>query len=264
MNTCLSLWEHEADGIIRLYVSEDRLKKVAKILKWCAQKKRPYHVVTAQDLEKITKSVHHEGIALILKPKLPMVEEAFFPWLKSNLEKKLPLILLYLDGLKNPHNLGSVVRTAAHFGSPIILGRMGELPRMSPSAARIAEGGMLKVECVSLKNPSLSLEALRSEFGFELVGTQSAFTEKMREQTLSPRTVKGAQKGLRTSLFTTPFKDRTILVLGNEVTGMSKEISEIVDRNVYIPGSGQVESLNVGVAAGVLLGEFWRLYGQKA
>lgn len=270
LNTCLALWGQQADGIKRLFVSEDRLKKVSKILKWCAQRKRPYHVVTPDDLAKITKSVHHEGIAMLVEPQFPMDEEGFFQWLtKEEAEprgtvqkKKPPLLILYLDGVKNPHNLGSVVRTAAHFGIPVILGRMGELPRLSPSAARVAEGGMLAVKCVALKNPRESLEVLRKKHGFELVGTQSALSEG--EGGSSPA-AKASQKitGELGSLFAKPFSSRSVLFLGNEVTGMSPEIRSLADRNVFIPGSGNVESLNVAVAAGIFFGEFWRLYGQK-
>ncbi len=255
VNTCMALWNGRADGIIRLYVTQERVKTLGRVLQWCAKRKRPYHVVTTEDMERITKSVHHEGVALVMQPRVPVSEADLTSALES-LPRESPVILIYLDGVKNPHNLGSIIRTAAHFGCPYILGQKAEFPRLSPSAARIAEGGILTVEMVPLDDSFKTLKTLSKSYGLQIVGTASPSTLKKPEKKASP-------DHRPQSLYEVPLTKRMVLILGNEVHGMSPGLGEVVDAHRFIPGTGQVESLNVALAAGIVLGEHWRLYGKK-
>lgn len=262
LNTCMALWNTRADEIQRLYVTNERLKKIGQVLQWCAKRKRPYHVVTPDDMARITKSVHHEGLALVMKPTPLLTEDDLMKILGVPSPEKSPqnnpgnnLVLIYLDGVKNPHNLGSIMRTAAHFGCPFVLGRTDELPRLSPSAARIAEGGMTTVRLVPLKDPEKTLQKLSETLGLKIVGTASPVTIQ--------KSTKGDASRPYRSLYQTPLQNRMVLVLGNEVSGMSPGLSAQVEDRVFIPGTGQVESLNVAIASGIILAEHWRLYGQK-
>jgi TrmH RNA methyltransferase len=259
VNTCLALWQGRADGIQRLYVTQERVKTIGRVLQWCAQRKRPYHVVTTEDMERITKSVHHEGVAIVMQSHLPMGEADFTATLEG-LPSDSPLILIYLDGVKNPHNLGSIIRTSAHFGCPFILGRKAELPRLSPSAARVAEGGILTVELVLLDDPIQTLKTLSHKYGLQIVGTASPGTAKDPQKKPDNKPKPDHRKQ---SLYEIPLAKRMVIVLGNEVQGMSLDLGEVVDAHRFIPGTGQVESLNVALAAGIIMGEHWRLYGQK-
>src|SRR5690606_36072272 len=116
------------------------------------------------DLDKLTESVHHEGVCILAK-ELPLCQEK---QMFSSIKKKE--CLLYLDGVQNPHNLGSIVRTAAHFGITHILGEKGKMPTLSPSSYRIAKGGAELVKIVLLENPLKTLKELK-EKGFCLIGT---------------------------------------------------------------------------------------------
>jgi TrmH RNA methyltransferase len=258
LNTCLALWEHRADDIVRLFVTEERLKKLGKVLQWCAKRKRPYHVVTPDDLERITKSVHHEGVAVVMRPQISLNAESLLAWTSSQPTDK-PIILVYLDGVKNPHNIGSIIRTAAHFGCPHILGRLGELPRLSPSAARVAEGGIMSVNLVPLEHPEETLKLLTGSFGFTLVGTTSPTAVSAEHL---PKD--GKQDEAHLSVFAKPLPKRMIVVFGNEILGMSSALKRLIQQNIFIPGTGRVESLNVAIAAGVVFGEYWRIHDQTA
>lgn len=152
--------------------------------------------------------------------------------------KKPKICLLYLDGVQNPHNIGSIMRTCAHFGIPYILG--DKLPILSPSACRIAKGGAEIVRLVRLDKPIIAINSLKKE-GFSFVGTSS-------------------HGG--TSLYRYQYSPRTILAFGAEAEGMSPALLKLTDQKLQIPGTGFVESLNVSVATSLCLGEYKRQHSQ--
>ena len=143
---------------------------------------------------------------------------------------------MYLDGVENPHNLGSILRTAAHFGVAAVAGKAGELPPLSPAAVRVAEGGAEIVPVCDLAEPAGDLRRLAAA-GFTIVAASS-------HRGLAPAATRLAGK--------------IVLVLGSEGKGVSPVIARVATAHVCIPGTGSVESLNVSVAAGILLAEAWR------
>ncbi len=227
-HACFALWKKRPQDIIRVYLDSRHVKILGPVLKWCAQEKKAYHIVPEKDLEKVTDSVHHEGICILAKEaSLGSVEELF-----SQAKKNSKMCLLYLDGVENPHNIGSILRTAAHFGIPFVLGE--KLSSLSPSACRIAKGGAEHVRLISLSNPIQTFEKLKS-LGFSLITTSS-------------------HGG--TSLFQFRFPSKSILVLGSESGGIGKSLLKLSSHKIQIPGSGHIESLNVSVAAALCLGEY--------
>ena len=239
-NACQALWQARADAIIRVYVTKDRLKDFGPLLKWCAKHKKAYHVLEPLELEKVAASVHHEGVMILAQDRTFLAE--------THLLQKLEMIrnasaAIYLDGVKNPHNIGSILRVAAHFGAPFALGRLGELPRLTPAALRVAEGGAEHVELCGLEHPETTLKKL-SKAGWPLVATSS-------------------HEG--TNLYDTSLPKNCIFALGNEVSGMSPKLLKNADFVVKVPGTGAVESLNVAACASILLAEHWRQnHGRKA
>lgn len=231
---CLALWKHRPHDIIRLYVQENRVGEFGELLKWAARARKAYHLVGPADLERLTESVHHQGICILAREKpQPSLDD-----LKQELTtRRGPSLLVYLDAVENPHNLGAIVRTCAHFGVHYLLGKAGQLPRLSPSAIRIAEGGAETVNLVSVRNPEQALSQLQS-LGFGLIGT--------------------AVGGRSRSLYRFGFPERSLLIMGAEVEGMSEQMRGKAEQIISIPGSGLVDSLNVSVAFGVLAGEYYR------
>ncbi len=236
-NACEALWKNRAVDIIRVYITEARMRDFGPLMKWCAQQKKAYHVSSSEELAKVAASVHHEGIVILAHAPKALSDE--------DLEQKLqgligPACLIYLDGVSNPHNIGSMIRVAAHFGVTLVLGRDGEMPRLSPSAARMAEGGLEHVTLIPLKKPEAALERLQAK-GFKVVATSSH---------------------VPTSLYDNVLPERSVIVFGGETGGASGRMLKLADVVVKIPGTGAVESLNVAIACGLVLGEFWR--GHKA
>ena len=226
-NAARATFTHRPHAIVRVYIETEVVKEFGDLLQWCAKQKRAYHVVAKADMEKIAKSVHHEGIMLVAKAK-PAVSEA--EMLKTLQAKPAPV--LFLDRIGNPHNLGAFARTAAHFGVPYLIVGAKDAASMSPSLARVAQGGLEHVDFVSAVNPESTLQKLK-QAGYKIFGTSSH---------------------AKMSIFATKFSAKSAFVFGNEVFGVSRKIESLCDETLIIPGTGKVESLNVSVACGLVLG----------
>ena len=230
---CRALWEQRPHDIIRVYLEEPLIPKFTPLLRWAAAKHKAYHVVAADDLERLTDSIHHQGICILARERSPLEFQDLLGLIREDQGRQL---LVYLDGVENPHNLGAIVRSCAHFGVRFILGAEGRLPKLSGAACRVAEGGAEQVAMVLLRHPVRQLQQLQ-ELGFQSVATAGA---------------RGS------SLYQHGFLPRTLLILGAEGTGISGTIFEQAQRVLRIPGSGAVESLNVSVAFAVCAGEYYR------
>lgn len=248
LRACEAIFAKRPAEIIRVYVSLGRQKQLAKLLAWCAKEKKGYQIVADESLERLTKSIHHEGVAILARQVKRWDLDALLahvshpkprPAAGTRRETTSSVAiapLLYLDGVQNPHNLGSILRTAAHFGVAAVIGKRGDLPPLSPAAVRVAEGAAEHVPVCDLGDPARDLDRLKKS-GYQIVVTSSRRGE---------------------SLFAKPLGPRVVLVLGSEGEGVSRPIDALADRRVMIPGTGAVESLNVSVACGVVLAEAWR------
>ena len=233
VRACEALFARRPQDIVRVHVTANRRRQFAKLLEYCAQERKGFQVVEPENLERLTGSIHHEGIAILARQ--------LRRWDLSDLLREIDAgrltgPLLHLDGVQNPHNLGSILRTAAHFGVAAILGASGSLPPLSPAAVRVAEGAAEIVPVCDLADPVADLARLKKA-GFRIATTSSHRGE---------------------SIHSAPLAGRLVLVLGSEGEGISKPIDALADVRLKIPGTGAVESLNVSVACGIVLGEIWR------
>jgi len=230
---CEAIFARRPEGIVRVYLTAARKPTFTKLLAWCAEHRRGFQIVEEENLRRISGSTHHEGVAILAK--------AIRRWSLDDLLAEVETRrgsrpILYLDGVENPHNLGSILRTAAHFGVAAVAGRLGELPPLSPAAVRVAEGAAEIVPVCDLAEPATALRRLASA-GLAIVAASSHRGEPPDSA---------------------PLGGRCVIVLGSEGKGVSPAIERVATARVQIPGTGAVESLNVSVAAGVLLAEAWR------
>jgi TrmH RNA methyltransferase len=233
VRACEALFAKRPADIVRVYVTEARRRRFAALLNWCARERKGFQVVADESLARLTGSIHHEGVAILAKGPARWDLAALLAAVESG---TLAGPLLYLDGVQNPHNLGSILRTAAHFGAGAVAGRAGELPPTSAAAIRVAEGAAEFVPVCDLVEPVADLRRLKAA-GFTVVVTSSHAGEPLFECELG---------------------GRTVFVLGSEGEGVSRAIDALADVRARIPGTGAVESLNVSVACGVVLAEAWR------
>ena len=232
MAACLAIWETRPEDVIRVYLLESRTRECGPMLKGVAAQRKAYHIVGEEDLQKLTESIHHQGICMLAREP----ESFTFADLQEELEDEArPVLLAYLDGVENPHNLGAILRTCAHFGIGYVLGESGKLPAASPSACRVAEGGAEHVKLITVKDKAKALRELKGE-GFEIVATAASGQ----------------------SLYQHHFNKRSLIVMGAEGTGVTRSMQTLADKTLMIPGSGAVESLNVASAFSIVAGEFVR------
>lgn len=229
-NACRVLFQQRPDAVIRLYVSDKMAAKFADVMKYLAATKKAYHIVDDAELEKVSASTHHGGIVMLVKRK-PI--QSLAQYLQQKGRKKD--CLMAFDGVSNAHNLGAITRSCAHFGVGGIIMKQPELLQ-SGAALRTAEGGGEFVDGLSCDNLPLALQ-LCKEAGYTLITTSSH----------------GGS-----SLYNTVLPAKVVVVFGEEMFGVSQNVAKSADIALQIPGSGKVESLNVSVAASLILGEWYR------
>lgn len=234
LNAVQAIFTVRPNDIIRAYALESRKREMAEILRWCAKERKAYRFVDAEELEKLTASTHHEGVCVLAKRRntVPFVEA---------LETLKPGLVLFLDGVQNPHNLGSIVRTAAHFGVALILGEEQRIPSLSASTCRVAEGGAEYVTVSTAQDASKALKALRQK-GYTIVSTSSH----------AEREAYGYS-----------FSKNTVLLLGSENAGVDPDLNVLADVSVSLPGTEHIESLNVSAACAAFLSEYRRQHWKK-
>lgn len=229
VHAALALAERRPDDIIRVFHTEARRLDVGPLLKATAARRRPYREVDEEEIARVAKTQHHEGVVVVARP-LPM---ATMPEVLRIAEAGGTVIAL--DGVDNPHNIGAILRSAAWFGAKAMIIGGTDRRTLSGAAQRIAQGGAEVVPCAVTDELPRALKALKDR-GMRVFGADAR----------SATSVPGAS--LPASL---------CLVLGNEGEGISSEVRRLCDQMISIAGSGQVESLNVSVAAGVLLAAAW-------
>lgn len=230
-NAARVCFTERSDSIIKMYLQADVAPRFADVMKFLAKNKRAYHIVDSNELEKISASNHHGGIVLIVKKKQPLSLETYLRLHKRNSKD----CLLALDGVGNPHNLGAIARTCAHFGASGIVMTEPELLQ-SGAAARTAEGGLEYVESLHCDSLTSALAACKAA-GYTLITTSS-------------------HRGV--SLYQSQLPAKVVIVFGEEMHGVSTQVANSAQIALQIPGTGKVESLNVSVAASLILGEWYR------
>lgn len=230
LHACLALARERPDRVHRAFFDRATAPRFATLTSSMAKRRRPYRVVSQAELAKVSGSRHHEGVCLVADPlEAPSLEELLAS--VSDVAR-----FVFLDGIANPHNVGVVLRTAAHFGRSAVIAWSEDLDPPSGAAARVAEGAAEHVPMVLVDDPRAALERL-AEGGFERVATVVRDGEPLFDARLPPR---------------------VIFLLGAEREGLGESALAIADRGVTIEGTGAVESLNVATACAVLLAEHAR------
>ena len=231
LNAVIAAAENRPEQINRLFLRQDRLKSFTKICKNLAERKRPYKICEDEELERLCKSNHHQGVvAMILLPAMePLSREELEVWSR---EGKTGLVL---HSVGNDHNLGAMIRSAAFFDTKYVVISEGDAEaKLTTSAYRVAEGGMEHVTVRSVKNTAAFLREA-SRF---LITIGADARARQRIDNL-PRIIEEKQKG----------RSGIAVVLGNEEEGLPSEVKDACSVMVRIPGTGLIDSLNVAQAA---------------
>ena len=192
--------------------------------------------VDAAVLKRLLGDVVHQGVAADITPLAPWDEEDLLTALQSD---AAPL-LLALDGVQDPHNLGACLRTADACGALAVIVPKDRAAQLTPTVRKVAAGAAETTPVVAVTNLVRTLKLLK-EAGLWAVGADA-----MAAQAADAVDLKGP----------------VVLVLGAEGTGLRQLTRQNCDFLARLPQLGAVESLNVSVAAGMLLYEAARQRGR--
>jgi len=213
----------------------DRDVRITESLKLAAEQGVPVLEATKPELDRLTDRAMHQGVVL----RVPPYEYAHPDDLVARAadENQAPL-LVALDGVTDPRNLGAVVRSAAAFGGHGVLVPSRRAAGMTASAWKASAGAAARIPVAQATNLTRALRDLAKD-GMIIVGLDGYGEMSLDELEVAA--------------------DPLVLVVGSEGKGLSRLVRETCDLRVRIPLVRQVESLNAGVAAGVALAEVARL-----
>jgi TrmH RNA methyltransferase len=224
----LALFSTAPGRVERLFFDWRLQPQVGAFCAQLARVQKPYRLVGADELERVAGSVMHGGIVALAQPRpVPIVDlSKATEWARDG------RLLLLLDGVGNPHNLGAIARTAAFFGVPrMVLSDHPGQAGPSDASYRVAEGGLEYVELYRGLQFVQMLQHLRRSY--RVIG--AAAEDGQPVDTLRPSE--------------RPFA----LVLGNEEHGLPRSRLAACEEIVTIPGTGLVQSFNVAASAAILM-----------
>lgn len=227
-----TLADKHPEKIQRLFFNQECARFFGTVCKTLSASKKLYRLVESDaELEKLSQSVHHQGVvAMISEADIPVLDlETLRKWQEAH-ER-----VLVLDRVGNANNLGAIIRSAAFFGiGKIVISDDDEQAQITTSAYRIAQGGMEFIEIYCASSASWLVQASAGKM--IRIGADHRAKSKLSDLPA----LAGMEKGV-------------LIVMGNEETGLSAEVKTSCDHLVRIPGTGNIESLNVAQAATLFL-----------
>jgi len=220
-----AIWVRRPTDIQKVGHAPSLAGELEDLITWARAANVPVKAMDDRELADATGTQNHEGLIAEVKAR---------SWASIG-ELADALIdgsgaALALDRVRNPYNVGAILRSAAFFGvNGVLLGAPAPHPALAPDALRVAEGGAEDLLLSRTTDLAPSLAKLRAR-GVHVIGAESDGAESLLE-TVLPRPV--------------------VIVLGHEREGLSDRVRATCERMVMIPGGGLVGSLNVAVTAGV-------------
>jgi len=230
-NACLKVFENRPEDIIQLHFSKSITQKSPELLRklttYLASNKKAYHMISRDELSLLTKATHHEDITLLVKSK----KQIKLPdYLKLKKESSL---LILIEDVSNPHNIGAMIRTAAHFGVDGIIMTAKKMAETA-SSIRVSEGGFEHVNLFEVNEFKATLNELK-KLNYQIITTSSHAKKTLHELKWSKKAV---------------------IVFGQEADGITEDLLKLGD-SIKIDGTNHVESLNVSVAASIMMYDYF-------
>lgn len=213
----------------KVWLAEGLKKKsVEDLVRQLEEQKIPYHWVPRSKLDQAAENQNHQGIAAQVSSYQYAALEQILD--RANKKGELPFLLL-LDGIVDPHNLGTVLRTADATGVHGVIIPKRRAVGLTATVAKTSAGAIEYVPVAKVTNVNRTAEYLKQQ-GIWLVGTAGE-----------------AQQSYETVDYNMP----VALIIGNEGQGISQQLKKKCDFLVHLPMKGKVSSLNASVATGVML-----------
>ena len=233
MHAVRVMLEQHAERVLAVRLAEQRDDPRARAIEDLARHhQRPVQRVDIHSLRQQLGDVAHQGVTAEITPLPPWSEDGLLAALQG---VRAPL-LLALDGVQDPHNLGACLRTADACGALAVIVPRDRAAQLTPTVRKVAAGAAETTPVVTVTNLVRTLKLLK-EAGLWIVGADAEAAQPVRAVDL---------------------RGPIVLVLGAEGTGLRQLTRQNCDFLVSLPQRGAVESLNVSVAAAMLLYEALR------
>ena len=195
--------------------------------------------MSREELDRIARGTNHQGI--IIRALAPAaIGEKQLPEILDRAEG--PLLLLILDGVQDPHNLGACLRTADAAGVHLVIAPKDRSVGLTPVACKVASGAAESVPFIQVTNLARTMKMLAEEYRVWIVGMAGEADVNLQDIQLD---------------------GHLAIVMGSEEKGMRRLTRDNCDALASLPMMGSVESLNVSVATGVALYEAVRQRGAR-
>ncbi|HDP88647.1 MAG TPA: 23S rRNA (guanosine(2251)-2'-O)-methyltransferase RlmB [Thioalkalivibrio sp.] len=227
---------NDPENVTRLLVDRGRHdRRLKEVLELAREHGVRVEQVDARQLEREAGSDRHQGVVARYQAPEALGEEALDDILATHPQP----LLLVLDSVTDPHNLGACLRTADAAGVAAVIVPRDKAVGLTPTVRKVACGAAESVPFIQVTNLARTLDSLKQQ-GLWVIGAAG----------------EGAAE-----LYDVDFTGGCVLVMGAEGSGMRRLTREHCDHLVRIPMRGQVESLNVSVATGICLYEALRQRG---
>ncbi len=225
--------------IKEVYVSEDLLDKITGVIEntekdldttlyaECRKKleKTAYETVSRQVFSKISDTVTPQGILCVMEKDIQNIGEM----IEGHKDKDLRVLVV--ENIRDPGNLGTMIRTMEAAGCDFMLASEGTVDVYNPKVIRSTMGSVYRIPVIYSDDLIRDLKLLK-EAGVKLYAAHLKGRDLLNE---------------------VAYPERMGIMIGNEAAGLSDEAAGLADRLIRIPMEGQVESLNAAVAAALLL-----------
>lgn len=225
-----SLLKHSPDKVLQIWLQKNRDdNRINTIITLAKKSGVSIEYISTDKLNKKYEGVRHQGVVARIRSsgKSMQIEDIL------GLEQCL---LLVLDGVEDPHNIGACLRTADAVGVDAVIVSKNRSPGITPVVRKVASGAADTVPFITVSNLARSLQQLKDNDVW-VIGTAGE---------------------TRTSIFDCKPSKKMALVMGAEEKGLRRLTRESCDELVRIPMAGSVESLNISVATGICLYDLQR------
>jgi 23S rRNA (guanosine2251-2'-O)-methyltransferase len=239
LHAVAALLEHEPGRVTRLWVLASRKDaRLNRLVDLARKRGVPINESTRVELDSLAEGARHQGVVAAYAGESAPLGEADLERLLDAVQEG-PALVLVLDGVQDPHNLGACLRTADAAGAHAVVAPRDRAVGLTPAVLKVASGAAESVPFVQVTNLARTLRALKDR-GLKVVGAAGEAEQ---------------------SVFAADLSGPLALVMGGEGGGLRRLTREQCDALVRIPMAGAVESLNVSVAAAVCLYEVVRQRG---
>ena len=218
------------DSINQIWLSDGlrRDPKLQKLMDLASNQNVKYIFADRRKLDELSDGINHQGVVA----DIPPFNYAQWETLKGAINiKSTPSLILVLDSLEDPHNVGAIIRTAVAAGVNAVILAKHRAVQITDAVVRASAGNAVNIPIVRVTNISNFIREIKEE-GFWIYGL--AGEGKINYSSLN-------------------YPDKVVVVTGNEGKGLSSLVKKLCDELVSIPMKNSVESLNASVSTALML-----------